>query len=66
MEEIRRKTVFAKNSIRSQDETAFEAENWSKLWLSENGQVKNWCAFFRKKGTGIDVLLFENIWNKSL
>ncbi|CAG9533986.1 unnamed protein product [Cercopithifilaria johnstoni] len=38
MEEIRQKTIFAKNSIRSDDEIAFEAENWSQLWLSENGQ----------------------------
>ncbi|KAL3993757.1 hypothetical protein ACH3XW_18890 [Acanthocheilonema viteae] len=38
VEEIRQKTIFAKNSIRSEDEMAFEAENWSQLWLSENGQ----------------------------
>ncbi|EJW78533.1 hypothetical protein WUBG_10558 [Wuchereria bancrofti] len=30
--------IFAKHSIRSEDEAAFEAEKWSQLWLSENGQ----------------------------
>uniref|UniRef100_A0A0R3RSL7 Coiled-coil domain-containing protein 62 n=1 Tax=Elaeophora elaphi TaxID=1147741 RepID=A0A0R3RSL7_9BILA len=38
MEEIRQKTIFTKNSIRSENEMAFEAEKWSQLWLSENGQ----------------------------
>uniref|UniRef100_A0A8R1TNC9 Snurportin-1 n=1 Tax=Onchocerca volvulus TaxID=6282 RepID=A0A8R1TNC9_ONCVO len=38
MEEIRQKTVFTKNSIRFEDEIAFEAEKWSQIWLSENGQ----------------------------
>lgn len=40
LEEIRQKTIFAKNSIRSEDEMAFEVQNWSQLWLSENGQAR--------------------------
>ncbi|KAK6102912.1 hypothetical protein QQG55_10375 [Brugia pahangi] len=38
MEEISRKMIFAKHSIQSKDEIAFEAEKWSQLWQSENGQ----------------------------
>ncbi|KAM3720023.1 Chaperonin GroEL [Dirofilaria immitis] len=38
MEQIRQKTMFAKNSIRFENEMIFDAEKWSQMWLSENGQ----------------------------